>query len=338
MLRPPTYIRATRLLQTIGSPRVGNVALNLPFGSSILLSVRQMASSRSGGKGLDQGQSSSFPTFKDRGPSKSPTHFLCLPLHGSYYSTLPPAHLSLKTALKQFTIDEANPEAGLSESDEQFTIPPDAFRPFDTLHLTLGVMTLSTPEEVENAISTLKSLDLSQFLPPPATDGGDRKLHVDFKGLEPFSNSKSGITGCHVLFLPPTDASSASQTRLLQFSEALRSHFLEKGILTPENRPLKLHATVINTIYCKRIKPGLDNRNSGKRGRDSRPNKIGRVQFDATEVLEKYKDHVWARGVEIDRVQICKMGAKKGQEVVMDDGTIEVVGGGYESIVDNLIG
>ncbi|KAF3116899.1 hypothetical protein TWF706_000116 [Orbilia oligospora] len=276
-----------------------------------------MASSSSSSRARDQGQSSSFPTFKDRGPSKSPTHFLCLPLHGNYYQTLPPAHLSLKTALKQFTIDEANPESGLSESDEKPRIPPDAFRPFDTLHLTLGVMTLSTKEEVENAISTLKSLDLSQFLPPTVL-GGDKKLYVDLKGLQPFLNSKSTITGCRVLFLPPTDASSSSQTRLLQFSEALRSHFLEK-------------------VYCKRINPALDSRNTRNRDRGSRSNKIERVQFDASEVLERYKDHVWAAGVEIDRVQICRMGAKKGQEVVLEDGTVEVIGGGYESIVDRLI-
>ncbi|RVD87071.1 uncharacterized protein DFL_005318 [Arthrobotrys flagrans] len=292
-----------------------------------------MASSSSSSKTHSQGQSSSFPTFKDRGPSKSPTHFLCLPLHGSYYQTLPPAHSSLKTALKQFTIDETNPETGL---DEKFIIPPDAIRPFDTLHLTLGVMTLSTEEEIENAISTLKNLDLSQFLPPPVS-GEDKKLYVDLKGLEPFLNSKSGVTGCRVVFLPPKDASSSSQTRLLQFSEALRSHLIEKGILTSENRQLKLHATVINTVYCKRIKPALDSRNTGKRDRNTRSNKTGRVEFDATEILEKHKDHVWAEGLEIDRVQICKMGAKKGREVVMDDGMVEVVGGGYESIVDKLM-
>ncbi|KAK6519962.1 hypothetical protein TWF506_000256 [Arthrobotrys conoides] len=319
MFKPLIHIRALRLYPGIFS------------------CTGQMASSSSSGRVRGQGHSSSsFPTFQDRGPSKSPTHFLCLPLHGSYYRTLPQAHLSLKTALKQFTIDEANPERGLSESDEKLRIPPDAFRPFDTLHLTLGVMTLSTKEEVENAISTLKDLDLSQFL-PPAAPGGDKKLYVDLKGLQPFLNSKSTITTCRVLFLPPTDASSSSQTRLLQFSEALRSHFIEKGILTPENRPLTLHATVINTVYCKRIKPALDSRNTRNRDRNTRSNKIERVQFDASEVLEKYENHVWAAGLEIDRVQICKMGAKKGEEVVLEDGTVEVVGGGYESIVDRLI-
>ncbi|KAF3220801.1 hypothetical protein TWF679_008991 [Orbilia oligospora] len=338
MFRPFISIRTSALprpLRTIGSFQAKTIGL--PLRPCAFSPISQMASSSSSSsRAWDQGQSSSFPTFKDRGPSKSPTHFLCLPLHGNYYKTLPPAHLSLKTALKQFTIDEANPESGLSESEEKFRIPPDAFRPFDTLHLTLGVMTLSTKEEVENAISTLKSLDLSQFL-PPAVSGGDKKLYVDLKGLQPFSNSKSTITGCRVLFLPPTDASSSSQTRLLQFSEALRSHFLEKGILTPENRPLTLHATVINTVYCKRINPALDSRNTRNRDRGSRSNKVERVQFDASEVLERYKDHVWAAGVEIDRVQICRMGAKKGKEVVLEDGTVEVIGGGYESIVDTLI-
>ncbi|KAK6344660.1 hypothetical protein TWF718_006618 [Orbilia javanica] len=317
MFRTLTHIRAERPLTILGSSCISSFK---PFAS---LPTRKMASS-----------SKTFPTFKDRGPSKSPTHFLCLPLHGSYYQTLPPAHVSLKRALKQFTIDETDREPGLSEADEKSVIPRDAFRPFDTLHLTLGVMTLSTKEEVENAISTLRDLDISQFLPPPPVAGGDRKVYVDLKGLEPFSNTQSNITNCNVLFVPPTDASSSSQTRLLQFSESLRAYFIEKGILTPENRPLKLHATVINTVYCKRINPALDSRNVGRRDRNSRQN---RIQFDATEVLEKYRGHVWVEGLEIDRVQICRMGAKKGVEVVLDDGTTEVVGGGYESVVDKLI-
>ncbi|KAF3316291.1 hypothetical protein TWF173_002612 [Orbilia oligospora] len=317
MFRTPISIRTGTLprpFRTIGSFQAKTISL--PLRPCAFLPIGQMASSSSSNsRARDQGQS--FPTFKDRGPSKSPTHFLCLPLHGNYYQTLPPAHLSLKTALKQFTIDEANPESGLSESDEKFRIPPDAFRPFDTLHLTLGVMTLSTKEEVENAISTLKSLDLSQFL-PPAVSGGDKKLYVDLKGLQPFLNSKSTIAGCRVLYLPPTDASSSSQTRLLQFSEALRSHLIEKGILTPENKSLKLHATVINTVYCKRINPALDSRNTRNKDKSSRSNKIERVEFDGSEVLERYKDRVWA-------------------EVVLEDGTVEVIGGGYESIVDRLI-
>ncbi|KAK6522952.1 hypothetical protein TWF281_002379 [Arthrobotrys megalospora] len=337
MFRSSTCIRALRPSQTISLSR-GNLLLpRKPHISFITLSARQMAS----GGPSKEGQSSSFPTFKNRGDlpkRQAPTHFLCLPLHGGYYPILPPAHASLKTALKQFTIDETSPpEAGLSDSDEKSIIPPDAFRPFDTLHLTLGVMTLSTPEEIQNAISTLESLDLSQFLPPPIPDQ-NKGLYVDLRGLQPMSNSKAGITGCNVLILPPTDAQSSTSTRLSQFSESLRSHFFEKNILTQENRPLKLHATVVNTVYCKRIKSWLDPKNSGKRDRNRGGNKAERVQFDATEVLEKYKNNVWAEGLEIDRVQICKMGAKKGEEMVMEDGTVEVVGGGYEAIVEKLIG
>ncbi|KAK6340088.1 hypothetical protein TWF730_001861 [Orbilia blumenaviensis] len=332
-----TRSRAQRLFQTINSPRGSPLSVFKPVSTPVSLSTRHMASNNSGGGGQS---SSSFPTFKDRGPPKHqpPTHFLCIPLHGTYYQTLPPPYASLKTALKQFTIDETAPEAELSGSDEKSIIPPDAFRPFDTLHLTLGVMTLSSKDEIQNAISTLESLDLSQFLPSPGANG-DNKLYIDLKGLEPMLNSKSKITGCRVLMVPPKDASSSPPGRLLQFCEALRSHFLEKGILTAQDWPLKLHATVVNTVYCKRIKVGLEGRNSGKRDRNQRANRAPeRVEFDATDVLERYKDHVWAEGLEVDRVQICKMGAKKGKEVVMDDGSVETVGGGYEPIVEKLMG
>jgi activating signal cointegrator complex subunit 1 len=50
------------------------------------------------------------------------------------------------------------------------------------------------------------------------------------------------------------------------------------------------------------------------------------MRFDASRLIERYRDFVWAQDVRVDKVQICKMGAKKiwsGEEVV--DERYEVV-------------
>ncbi|KAF3928486.1 hypothetical protein ABW20_dc0107660 [Dactylellina cionopaga] len=281
-----------------------------------------MASDRSDGEGaINEGQShgetSTQGGTRPKQPNSHPTQFLCLPLHGQHYTTLPPPYPSFKTAIRQFAIDEA-PSAASSES---FAIPPGAIRPFNTLHLTLGVMANHTPEQLERAKSTLESLDLAQFFP----DNAANSLYIDLKGLESMGRESTKTT---VLVIPPTDPTN----RLTPFAESLRDHFIKEGIITPENRPLRLHATIVNTVYSKPPRPP-----KVKRGQKASGWKKARVTFDAAELLERYQDHVWAENLEVDRVEICWMGAKDGEEVVLEDGTVDEVGGGYTVAATRLI-
>lgn len=62
------------------------------------------------------------------------------------------------------------------------------------------------------------------------------------------------------------------------------------------------------------------------------PNAMSWMHFDATETIEQYRDFVWANHVKVDRVQICKMGAKK----ILDD-TGEVVDEKYEVVFEKEI-
>ncbi|KAF3935240.1 hypothetical protein ABW19_dt0202144 [Dactylella cylindrospora] len=257
-------------------------------------------------------------------PAKSPrarlTHFLAIPLHGQYYTPLPPAYASFKSAVKQFAIDETDQDGSLSD---EAIIPKDAIREFNTLHLTLGVMSLTSPERVQAAISTLEKLDIKQFLPDAS------QLLIDLKGVESMSKKPSDIKHTGVLYIPPTD----NENRLYPFALVLRDHFIKEGFIEPENRPLKLHATIVNTVYAKPPKNQHKKRGGrgGYKGRDSR------ITFDATEILERYDGHVFGENLEVDRVQICEMGAKKGVETVLEDGTIDIVGGGYEAVGTKLI-
>lgn len=107
-----------------------------------------------------------------------------------------------------------------------------------------------------------------------------------------------------ILYTAPSDPSD----RLYNFCLALQQTFKDRDLLVEDNRQLKLHATLVNTIYAKgrkRPQPTSD-RSSGHGPHANAPLKI-----DATRMLEKYRDFVWADNVVLDRVAICEMGAKK---------------------------
>lgn len=66
-----------------------------------------------------------------------------------------------------------------------------------------------------------------------------------------------------------------------------------------ENRPLLLHATMLNTLYVK----------AGHRGK-----RRERLTVDARGVLDRYDDFVFMRDVTPEKVAICRMGAKEQED------------------------
>ncbi|ROT43730.1 hypothetical protein SODALDRAFT_320123 [Sodiomyces alkalinus F11] len=247
------------------------------------------------------------------------THFLCIPL------VTPSSRPHLARALAAFRADVTGPSV-------QSAIPHDAVRPLGTLHLTLGMMSLPDAEGIEKAVSVLRSLKpreilagirpLSETTPLAAasttakvaaetggagavtvtasetvletTSSGNNtdnpqltSLSLTLRGLYSMQQARQAA----VLYVPPVDP----QGVLLAFCEGLRAPFLEAGVMVAEDRPLLLHATVVNTVYV---------RNGGRRGRGRR------LTVDAREVLDRYDGHVWMEDVPLERIAICRMGAK----------------------------
>lgn len=110
--------------------------------------------------------------------------------------------------------------------------------------------------------------------------------------------------------------------RLLAFATAVRQQFINAGFMAyPErSRELRLHATVVNTVYARKGGRNAEGKN--------------RFRFDGREVVEMFEESrgrrktegqgpgeeeeetgkgrfVWASDIEMNRVQICEMGAKK---------------------------
>ncbi|KAK7183862.1 hypothetical protein PSPO01_10198 [Paraphaeosphaeria sporulosa] len=317
---------------------------------------------------------------KSKGGPKKPqlTHFLCIPLVNPHTRPQLEAQLSkLKGELGQTGF-----------------LPVKAVRPPGTLHLTLGVMSLDD-EQLSIATRYLAALDVqkilqnvtAQSMAESAAASGTvsenlnaaampdwEALSIDLKGLVPMQVPHK----TSILYAEPVDASG----RLQAFGEKLRGEFTREGWLVEDKRTLRLHATVVNTIYAKgkgqrvtkapRIKGGEDaDAVDGKEDHDDGVSTAGSaiedhdevitappdpsttetkvpkldgstghgpdakswLRFDARELIERYSDVVWAENVSIDRVQICKMGAKK-----MRNESGEVVAEEYEVIAEKVIG
>lgn len=210
-------------------------------------------------------------------PKTAPTHFLCIPLTGT----------QLSRSLASFKADVTNPMS--------FAVPPEAIRPLGTLHLTLGVMALKG-DGVERAAELLRSLRLRDMLAnmrKSASSTGsssvtdDTKLSVTLQGLQAMHTpSKTSV-----VYAPPVDTDGV----LWRFCEQIKTTFQEAGLMAEENRPLLLHATIVNTIYVK----------------SSRGKRRERLTIDARDMVSQYDGHVWMENMPVERLTLCRMGAKK---------------------------
>lgn len=254
-------------------------------------------------------------------PRPAPTHFLCIPLAGP--------QLARSLAAFRADVTAADPStAGYGPATGG--IPDRAVRPPGTLHLTLGVMSLKGEAAVTGAVELLRTTRLGEVLEqartaaasaatPAARATGARpsssSLAEEDKGKKGLSVTLRGLSAMQtpaktaVLYVPPLDPTLV----LRQFCEALRARFTEAGFIVPEERPLLLHATVVNTIYVKNGGGGSSSSRGG-RGRGGGGGGRGqreRLTVDARDIIDRYEDHVWVEGMPVEGVRICRMGAKK---------------------------
>jgi activating signal cointegrator complex subunit 1 len=279
-----------------------------------------------------------------RGPKKPPsrkkpplTHFLCLPL--VTVSSKPQLDKTIEIFRNHVSPDQQQSEQTASSTASR--IHPKAIRPVGALHCTLGVMSLANNVQLEKAIDVLERLDVKNLFSDAAAaavaSSGTLESSTTTKvtgtptvesknpasplvALAPITIDLKGLASMHdpqntsILYIDPSDATH----RLYPFCLALQKIFREEGVLLPDDRDLKLHATIVNTIYAK----GKNNRSQGHGPHANAP-----LKFDARALLEEYEDFVWAEGVVLDRIAICEMGAKKRV-----DGEGNVVGEEYTEV------
>lgn len=139
-------------------------------------------------------------------------------------------------------------------------------------------------------------------------------LTVDLQGLLPMHSPHD----TSVLYAEPKDRSAM----LAGFALRVQSAFKGVGGLGSEKRELKLHGTVVNTISAARQMKTRASEN--------------KLRFDARPLMDLYQDFVWATDITIDKVCICKMGAKKVWSSGVE-GVGEVVDEVYEVVAEKAI-
>lgn len=300
---------------------------------------------------------------KQTGGSKPPlTHFLCLPL------VTPASRPQLERSLGAFKAAISGSGSGENASIGSdlaggsapaiSTIHSKAIRPIGAIHCTLGVMSMKR-EQLGEAVAFLRSVDVMSILQEQSGAGesatGNTAPSLDAEESSVLSGPKDpsgstvtanpltvdlrGIESMHpahktsILYIAPTDSTG----RLHSFCLAVQKLFQDKGFLVPDSRELKLHATIVNTIYAKgRKRPpkkaapprtttskpllSIDDSDAPMGGSDEKqedrsqghgPNANAPLKIDATAILESYKDHCWAKDIVLNRIAICEMGAKK---------------------------
>ena len=347
-------------------------------------------------------------------PKPPLTHFLCIPLVTNLSRLQLQASIS-RLILAETVGNDADAGNGIDTDDaaaavtrvEAPQLPLQAIRPPAAIHLTLGVMSLQTPERIQAACDFMRTLDVhgmvgaawerllveadnddagrpstdakevqskhasTEQLSSPAITVHPRPLVVSLASLRPMQSPSSSST----LYAEPEPLQP-----LLFFAQALRDCFLSAGFLLPETsptttkhlskrqqhakdvetssvlsqpnesvgklqlRPLKLHATIVSTIYASREKKAwrtskggtaMMSRNRAGKGQDppaslpseqdpiakgeassnggrgqNRKSRSSKMMIDARDLIERYRDIYWARDVQLDRIAICEMGAK----------------------------
>lgn len=204
----------------------------------------------------------------------NPTHFLCIPL-----------------LRRQLARNMAGFRADVSNINGAAPLPADAVRPPGTMHITLGVMSLSQPEQLARAVAVLKELRLRDTLAETTRAGSQGgRVWLALKGMAAMQDASH--TG--VLYAPPLDVEEQADGLLYAFCQAVRRRFIDAGLMEAEKRPFLLHATVVNTTHVKRPRG---------QGRE-------RLMLDARALLEEYAEHVWLDRHEVRTLAICRMGAK----------------------------
>jgi len=225
------------------------------------------------------------------------THFLALPLGH---------HPALRSSVRNFLdalLQHTPPIPGLNPS---ITIDPRR------MHLTLGVMSLSTADERNPGTKTLEeALALLESVRPMVGEIlSGHKLLVSLDVMD-VMNPLGDLDKANVLWLGPCFAADDAR-RLRSVCDYIHQTFKDHGFVV-EDRPLKLHCTIINTSYAKpRIPFSYSAMLSSRAVHDVLSN------ADVTGSQRVVNFGIW----QVDEVQICRMGSHGPENEYVSCGSI----------------
>jgi activating signal cointegrator complex subunit 1 len=252
------------------------------------------------------------------------THFLCLPLLTT--TSIPQLQESL-SLFKQSVTHPARSETPANEDAEdtasttKAVIPEKAFRPLGVLHLTLGMMSLRSEENMNAAKDLLESLNLSELLaesgshPVDSNHGKDvsRVNNIAQMGLDSPQSESAGTAPAFLETLkrvvtppslprpnPPAEPLVISLRGLQAFPEPHKATVLH---CPPHDQTSRLYP------FCLKLKQifteagflepetrplvlhaTIVNTVYTRKDRRHEKRKMGSISFNATEIMRTYNE------------------------------------------------
>lgn len=206
------------------------------------------------------------------------THFLSIPFNNPEF----------KKSFTEFKMKVL----GMETITRGGNITESYFQNPQKLHLTFGIMNLSAPENEQKAIDLLKKCN--QELIQPILQSNP--LRVDIKSVKIMNDNPEKA---HILY-----AVVSNEKKLQQIADAVANQFIEAGLIVePRNGQVKLHITLLNSVFDMR-KRARELRSdflcNGKRKKESPK----RVPFDATNLIQEFKDYVFAEDLNLSEIHI----------------------------------
>ncbi|XP_064640403.1 activating signal cointegrator 1 complex subunit 1-like isoform X2 [Lineus longissimus] len=189
------------------------------------------------------------------------THFLSFPVNGQ----------SVKDSFMDFKHDV------LRECDGDRGLDDTLFQNSSKLHLTLGTLVLLDDAEVQQAEELLQ--ECKQDLIGPVSK--DEPLKVYIQGLEYMNDDPNAVD---VLYAKVELEDESDRLQIL--CDRLVDKFVSSGLMHRDSDRVKIHVTVMNTMFRKDPSGAVIQAKSGQRGATKE-----RVSFDASNVLRLFGNY-----------------------------------------------
>lgn len=190
------------------------------------------------------------------------THFISVPLNSK----------PLQDAFMEFKSDV------LRECDGTRGLDSTIFQDSSLLHLTVCTLTLMDGSERRQAIEILQDCKEQVILPHLGEDG----LEVEVAGLEIMNDDQAEVDVLYAI-VKPTGKEETDKLQLI--CDQIVDKFVESGITSRQYDRVKLHLTLINSLFRK-DENGISENESGSRSGTPKPDQ--RETFDARPIFKKF--------------------------------------------------
>lgn len=200
--------------------------------------------------------------------------------------------LSVSFATDEFKSNFLKFRDDLMMHSEKYGLHESMFQKPEKLHITIVMLVLNDEQTEAIAFDHLK--ECKEAIIDPVLKG--EPLVVKASGVEIFSDCKP--TAVNVVF------GKVESEPLQKISNEVAKYFENRGLIKLDRDEVALHLTLVNTSLYKSGDDGDDSEDKANQVRQ-----IKRKPFDATEILEKYKDFYFG-SLTVDEIHVSRLHAK----------------------------